>query len=47
MHCLLRTVQSEGVLALWKGSGAQFLRVGPHTTLTFLFWEQTKKVFDF
>ncbi len=25
-HCLARTVRAEGVLALWKGSGAQFLR---------------------
>ena len=26
IHCLLRTVQAEGVAALWKGSGAQFMR---------------------
>ncbi|KAL1465126.1 hypothetical protein WDU94_004717 [Cyamophila willieti] len=35
-----KVVKQEGVLALWKGFMPYFLRIGPHTVLTFVFLEQ-------
>lgn len=35
--CLKKIMGTEGVLALWKGVDANFLRIGPHTVLTFTF----------
>eukprot|EP01063_Lacrimia_lanifica_P018416 TRINITY_DN25330_c0_g1_i1.p1 TRINITY_DN25330_c0_g1~~TRINITY_DN25330_c0_g1_i1.p1 ORF type:complete len:298 (+),score=37.91 TRINITY_DN25330_c0_g1_i1:56-949(+) len=37
MDCAARVCATEGILALWKGAGAAFLRIGPHQTLTFVF----------
>ena len=37
LHCAFRIMSVEGLLAFWKGSGAAFLRIGPHQTLTFVF----------
>lgn len=37
-----KTVASEGPMALFKGWGAHYLRLGPHTTLTLMFMEQLK-----
>lgn len=34
-----------GVSALWKGFGPYFLRLGPHTILTFIFLEQLRGYF--
>ncbi|KAL1508505.1 hypothetical protein AB1Y20_004606 [Prymnesium parvum] len=36
-HCFYQIASTEGLLALWKGVGAAFLRIGPHTVLTFTF----------
>lgn len=43
LDCLLKTVQSEGVLALYKGGGTHYARLGPHIVLVFVFLEQFKK----
>ena len=37
LDCLRKVAAKEGVLALWKGVSAAFLRIGPHTVLTFTF----------
>ena len=37
---LMKVVRNEGVLALWKGFTPCYLRIGPHTVLTFIFLEQ-------
>ncbi|ELR17603.1 solute carrier family protein [Acanthamoeba castellanii str. Neff] len=42
--CLWKTVKAEGVYGLYKGVFAHYLRTGPHTILTFVFWEQYKKL---
>eukprot|EP01113_Clastostelium_recurvatum_P038068 TRINITY_DN5638_c0_g1_i2.p1 TRINITY_DN5638_c0_g1~~TRINITY_DN5638_c0_g1_i2.p1 ORF type:complete len:314 (-),score=36.33 TRINITY_DN5638_c0_g1_i2:2-943(-) len=42
--CIVKTVRSEGFLALYKGYGAHYLRLGPHTILVFVIWEQLKKL---
>ena len=41
-HCMAQTVRAEGLRGLWKGSGAQYLRIGPYTVLLFVFAEQIK-----
>lgn len=41
VDCLIKTVTSEGIFALYKGFGAQILRIAPHTVLTLMFMEQT------
>lgn len=41
IDCFMKTVKTEGVMALYKGFGAQVLRIGPHTVLTLTFMEQT------
>uniref|UniRef100_UPI0035900E78 solute carrier family 25 member 35-like isoform X2 n=1 Tax=Myxine glutinosa TaxID=7769 RepID=UPI0035900E78 len=39
LDCLRRTVLSEGPLALYKGIGPAYLRMGPHTILSLLLWD--------
>lgn len=42
--CLLKTWRQEGPLALYKGLGPAYLRLGPHTILSMLFWDELRKV---
>ncbi|KAI8585398.1 Mitochondrial oxaloacetate carrier protein [Geranomyces variabilis] len=42
--CLVKTVRAEGIAALYKGFTAHYLRIGPHTVLTFVFLEQLRKL---
>ncbi|GAM19600.1 hypothetical protein SAMD00019534_027750, partial [Acytostelium subglobosum LB1] len=44
--CIIKTVKVEGFLALYKGFLAHYLRLGPHTVLTLVFWEQFKVLFN-
>ncbi|KAM4613044.1 solute carrier family 25 member 34 [Polymixia lowei] len=37
--CLLKVCQTEGLLGLYKGMGPVFIRLGPHTVLSMLFWD--------
>ncbi|KAK9707676.1 Mitochondrial oxaloacetate carrier protein [Basidiobolus ranarum] len=46
IHCFVRTVYTEGVSGLYKGVLAHYLRIGPHTILTFVFLEQIKGVMN-
>jgi len=46
IDCVVKTVQKEGVLSLWKGFTPYFLRLGPHTILTFVILEQFNKTFS-
>lgn len=39
LDVMSRTVKAEGPLALWKGFNFYFLRIGPHTILTFVIAE--------
>lgn len=41
--CLLKTVKTEGVLAIYKGFFAHLARILPHTVLTLSLAEQTIK----
>lgn len=42
--CLLKTVRTEGVLAIYKGFLAHLTRILPHTVLTLTLAEQTNKL---
>ena len=36
--------RQEGPLALYKGLGPVYLRLGPHTILSMLFWDELRKL---
>ncbi|XP_029331972.1 solute carrier family 25 member 34 isoform X2 [Mus caroli] len=42
--CLVKTCQQEGPLALYKGLGPAYLRLGPHTILSMFFWDELRKL---
>lgn len=44
LDCLKKVVRTEGLSALYKGFVAHYLRIGPHTILTFVFLEQVKAI---
>lgn len=41
----VKVFKQEGSRAFMKGWSASYIRLGPHTTLMFLFFEQIKKSF--
>jgi len=43
LDCGLKVIKNEGIMALWKGFTPYFLRLGPHTILTFIILEQLNK----
>lgn len=44
VDCFVKTIKAEGLRGLYKGWLPQFTRIGPHTVLTFVFWEQLKRI---
>jgi len=42
IDCLKKTVQAEGVLGLWAGWVPGWMRLGPHTIVTFIAFEQLR-----
>jgi hypothetical protein len=44
LDCFRKTVQAEGFLALFKGWLPQWLRIGPHTIITFVVLEQLRRL---
>jgi len=46
LDCAVKVIRMEGIFALWKGFTPYFLRLGPHTILTFVFLEQFNKRFS-
>lgn len=43
-ECMYRTARHEGIKALYKGMGAHYLRMGPHTILTLMMYEQMVQI---
>lgn len=43
--CLVKTLKTEGITGIYKGGLSQYMRLAPHTVLTFVFWEQLKRYF--
>lgn len=46
VDCIIKTARSEGVFSLWKGFTPYFLRLGPHTIITFIVLEQMNKAYN-
>lgn len=44
LDCFLKTVKTEGILAIYKGYFAHLARILPHTILTLSLAEQTNKL---
>ncbi|MCJ1275067.1 Mitochondrial oxaloacetate carrier protein [Puttea exsequens] len=44
LDCFLKTIKSEGILAIYKGFTAHLARILPHTILTLTLAEQTNKL---
>lgn len=40
--CFAKIFKAEGVWGFYKGFGASFFRIGPHTMLSLVFWDQLK-----
>ncbi|XP_053086494.1 solute carrier family 25 member 35 [Pangasianodon hypophthalmus] len=45
MDCFSKTLRKEGVFGLYKGLGASYFRLGPHTILSLLFWNQLRTLY--
>ncbi|KYQ89105.1 mitochondrial substrate carrier family protein [Tieghemostelium lacteum] len=45
-QCLVKTVKAEGLLGLYKGFIPNWLRIGPHTIVTFIVYENLRKLFN-
>ena len=43
LDCLYKTVKFEGILGLYKGFIPNWMRIGPHTIITFLIFEQLRR----
>eukprot|EP01134_Creolimax_fragrantissima_P003019 CFRG3019T1 len=44
LDCFVKVLRMEGPMSFYKGFLAHYARIGPHTVLTFVFWEQLKKL---
>ncbi|KAH0626250.1 hypothetical protein JD844_001097 [Phrynosoma platyrhinos] len=43
LDCLAKIIRSEGFLGVYKGLGASYFRIGPHTILSLFFWDQLRQ----
>lgn len=44
VDCCIQVVRNEGPLALYKGFNGQWLRIGPHTTVSLMVFEQLRRL---
>ncbi|KAI1231351.1 Solute carrier family 25 member 34, partial [Lamprotornis superbus] len=44
LDCILQISSKEGLLGLYKGIGAVYLRLGPHTVLSLFFWDKLRNM---
>ena len=44
VDCILQISSKEGPLGFYKGLGAVYLRLGPHTVLSLFFWDELRKM---
>lgn len=45
IDCINKVGKVEGLMGFYKGFNAQWLRIGPLTTLQFIIWERLRKAF--
>jgi hypothetical protein len=43
LDCVAKTIRAEGLMALYKGFWPQWIRLGPHTVITFLVYEKLRQ----
>lgn len=46
MDCVSKIRKSEGFLGFYKGLGASYFRLGPHTVLCLVFWDEFKDLYS-
>ncbi|XP_061607018.1 solute carrier family 25 member 35 [Phyllopteryx taeniolatus] len=44
--CFSKTLKREGLTGLYKGLGASYFRIGPHTILSLFFWDELRKLYQ-
>ena len=44
--CITKIFKQEGFLGFYKGIGAQYFRLGPHTILSLVFWNELRKLYN-
>ncbi|XP_013790445.1 solute carrier family 25 member 35-like [Limulus polyphemus] len=44
--CFFKIFSTEGILGYYKGWSASLLRLGPHTVLSLMFWNEFRKYYD-
>lgn len=44
--CFSKTLRKEGLVGLYKGLGASYFRLGPHTILSLFFWHELRKAYQ-
>ncbi|XP_010338142.1 solute carrier family 25 member 35 isoform X2 [Saimiri boliviensis] len=45
LDALLQTARTEGICGIYKGIGASYFRLGPHTILSLFFWDQLRSLY--
>ncbi|KAM6163328.1 solute carrier family 25 member 35 isoform 2-T2 [Rhynchocyon petersi] len=45
LDALLQTARTEGIVGMYKGIGASYFRLGPHTILSLFFWDQLRSLY--
>lgn len=46
LDCIAKIFNQEGFLGFYKGIGAHYFRLGPHTMLNLVFWSELRKLYD-
>jgi len=46
MDCFLKILRSEGFWGFYKGWGPSYMRLGPHTTICLVLWDQSRKIYE-
>ncbi|TRZ04363.1 hypothetical protein DNTS_029579 [Danionella cerebrum] len=41
-----KTLKKEGMTGLYKGLGASYFRIGPHTIISLLFWNELRNLYQ-
>jgi solute carrier family 25 protein 34/35 len=45
IDCTIKIVKSEGLIGLYKGFWPHYIRIGPHSALVFLFFDELKALY--
>ncbi|XP_066120317.1 solute carrier family 25 member 35 [Saccopteryx bilineata] len=45
LDAMLQTARTEGIFGMYKGIGASYFRLGPHTILSLFFWDQLRTLY--